>query len=154
MPKTREYAWKNITVNYKVGKNDDVQVFTLQEVSYSSQMELGALYGEGDEPRSIQQGNRSYEGQIAMLQSEYEKLRTATSDFDFNFNITVKYILNYKDTDGTERKKVNTHTLTNCQCAGAEYSMSQGELGQILTVPFMFTDVNYGKTTITPAPTT
>lgn len=143
MPNTREYAWKNITVKYKIGGSDAVQVFTLQEVSYSSQMELGALYGEGDKPRSIQQGNKSYEGQIAMLQSEYDKLRKATANFENDFNITIKYSLAYKDNKGADKTKVNTHILKYCYCAGAEYSMSQGELGQILTIPFMFTDVDY-----------
>ena len=147
MTNTREFAWKNITATYQTGKMASAAgIVTLQEVSYTSQMELGALYGQGDAPRSIQQGNRSYEGQIAVLQSDYEKLRQATENFEFDFNIVVKYLLTYTDSkDKKKKNKIQTHTLECCYCAGAEYSMSQGELGQILTIPFMFTKVTYAN---------
>ena len=131
MPNTREYAWKNIQVS--IGNNN---VATLQEISYSMQREIGVLYGQGDTPRAIQEGNKSYEGQIAMLQSEYLKFKKFTKDFNDTFNITVTY---KRKEGGVEL--IQKDILKYCQCAGAEFSMSQGELGQIMTAPFIFLEV-------------
>lgn len=131
MPNTREYAWKNIQVS--IGNNN---VATLQEISYSMQREIGVLYGQGDTPRAIQEGNKSYEGQIAMLQSEYMKFKKLTNNFNDTFNITVTYTRK----EGADTR-IQKDILKICQCAGAEFSMSQGELGQVMTAPFIFLEV-------------
>jgi hypothetical protein len=48
-------------------------------IKYSSKQEKELVYGKGNEPLHIQRGNRSYEGEITLLQSELETLRLAGS---------------------------------------------------------------------------
>ncbi|MDY0200975.1 MAG: hypothetical protein RBR40_08305 [Tenuifilaceae bacterium] len=69
---TRQYEYADITV--ALGG----RIITgLRGVKYSSKQEKEAVYGKGNEPMHIQKGNKSYEGEISMLQSELETLRLA-----------------------------------------------------------------------------
>ncbi|MCK9452861.1 MAG: hypothetical protein M0Q90_14295 [Bacteroidales bacterium] len=69
---TRQYEYADITV--ALGG----RIITgLRGVKYNSKQEKEAVYGKGNEPMHIQKGNKSYEGEISMLQSELETLRLA-----------------------------------------------------------------------------
>ncbi len=69
---TRQYEYADITV--ALGG----RIITgLRGVKYTSKQEKEAVYGKGNEPMHIQKGNKSYEGEISMLQSELETLRLA-----------------------------------------------------------------------------
>ena len=69
---TREYEWADINV-VMAGRN----VTGFRAVSYTSKQEKEALYAKGNKPHSIQRGNKSYEGSISLVQSEYEALKQA-----------------------------------------------------------------------------
>ena len=69
---TRQYEYADITVS--IGG----RVITgLRGIKYSSKQEKEHVYGKGNEPMHIQRGNRSYEGEVTLLQSELETLRLA-----------------------------------------------------------------------------
>lgn len=65
----REYEWGDLTLI--LGGKDMVD---FRGIKYSEKAEREAVYAKGRKPRKIQTGNISYEGEIKMLQSEYEKL--------------------------------------------------------------------------------
>lgn len=67
---SREYEWADITL--MLGGKD---ITGVRGVKYSSKQEKETVYGKGNEPVAIQKGNKSYEGEFVILQSELETLR-------------------------------------------------------------------------------
>lgn len=69
---SRQYEYADITL--ALGG----RVITgLRGIKYASKMEKELVYGKGNEPLHIQRGNKSYEGEVTLLQSELETLRAA-----------------------------------------------------------------------------
>lgn len=69
---TRQYEYADITVSL------GGRIITgLRGIKYTSKQEKETVYGKGNQPMHIQRGNISYEGEIALLQSELETLRLA-----------------------------------------------------------------------------
>ena len=85
-----------------------------------------------NEPVSIQSGNVSYEGEVAMLRSEYETLAAAGggSVLDLQVDIVVSY--------GNPPDVMVTDKLMGCQFTEEENSMSQGDKNEEVTLPFIF----------------
>ena len=69
---SKEYEWADINV-VMAGR----PVTGFRSVKYSSKQEKEALYAKGNKPQGVQRGNKSYEGSIGLLQSEYEALSQA-----------------------------------------------------------------------------
>lgn len=85
---SREYEWSSLKL-FMLGRF----VTGLQGVSYNSKQEKEYVYGTG-EPRAIQRGNRSYEGELKLLQFELEVMITAAPQKDIlglQFDIVVSY---------------------------------------------------------------
>lgn len=70
MVDTRQYEWADLSFNL-AGR--DLTGF--RAIKYKSKQEKELLYGKGNEPLSIQKGNKSYEGEVTLLRSELETLR-------------------------------------------------------------------------------
>lgn len=66
---SRQYEWNDLTLI--LGGRD---IIGIRAVKYTEKIEREAIYGKGRYPHSIQSGNASYEGEITVLQSEYEAL--------------------------------------------------------------------------------
>ena len=66
---SRQYEWADITLI--LGGND---ITGIRAIKYTEKIEREAIYGKGRYPLSVQSGNASYEGEIEVLQSEYEAL--------------------------------------------------------------------------------
>ncbi len=69
---SRQYEWADLTLI--LGGRD---ITGIRAVKYSEKIEREALYAKGRRPHSIQSGNIAYEGEIEVVQSEYEALRQA-----------------------------------------------------------------------------
>lgn len=67
---SREYEWADVTL--LLGGKD---ITGVRGVKYTIKQEKETVYGKGNEPIAIQKGNKSYEGEITMLQSELETIR-------------------------------------------------------------------------------
>lgn len=65
----REYEWGDLTLI--LGGKDLVR---FRSIKYTRKVEREAVFAKGNKAVSIQSGNESVEGEIGMLQSEYEKL--------------------------------------------------------------------------------
>lgn len=85
---SKEYSWRSITVII-AGR----PVTGIRGIEYTSAKEKEALYGKGDEPQAIQEGNKSYSGTVTLLQSELEALEAAAGGdvLDVAMNILVSY---------------------------------------------------------------
>lgn len=69
---SREYEWADISL--VLGGRD---LTGIRSIKYSEKMEREAIYAKGRYPVAVQTGNASFEGEISVLQSEYEALVAA-----------------------------------------------------------------------------
>ena len=109
----------------------------VQGVSYTVKQEKEFIYGQGEEPRAIQSGNKSYEGELKLLQSELEALLNAAPQRALTA-LTFDLIVQYISIDGEHAGQVVIDTLKNCQVSEVPKAMEQGDKRMEVTLPFMF----------------
>ena len=128
---SREYEWSDINV-VMAGRN--VTVF--RAVSYTSKQEKEALYAKGNKPHSIQRGNKSYEGSISLVQSEYEALKQAAGGdiLDASIDLVVSY------GNPTKGDTIVTDLLQGVEFTDDKTEWKQGDKFQEKELPFIFLD--------------
>lgn len=126
---SREYQWSDVRAT--IGGRP---ITRLRGVRYKVTKEKELLYGAGEEPVSIQSGNKAYEGDVTMTRSEYESLAAAGggSVLDLQLDIVVSY------GNPSEGDVMVTDKLFGCQFTEEENSMSQGDKNEDITLPFLF----------------
>lgn len=128
---TKEFAWANVEIAM-LGR-----VLTrVRGVKYVVKKEKELLHARGENPHSIQSGNKTYEGELMLLQSELEALQAQLDDTqditDLDpFNITVVY----KPKTGAD---LVTHILKNVEFTEDNREIKQGDKFQELTLPILF----------------
>lgn len=102
-------------------------------VKYTSKQEKELVYGKGNEPLHIQKGNKSYEGEVTLLQSELETLRNAggSSVLGLRLDAVVAY-----------GNPSNGDTLITDKIRGIEFTedakeMKQGDKFMEVKLPFI-----------------
>lgn len=131
---SREYQWSNVKL-FMLGRF----ITGLQGVSYTAKQEKEYIYGVGDEPRAIQHGNRSYEGEIKILQSELEALISSAPRKDLlglQFDIVVSYV-------PQGDSKIITDTLKGCEFSEVPKGMEQNDKMMEITLPIIFLGLNH-----------
>ena len=128
---SREYEWADITV-VVAGR----PVTGFRAVDYSSKQEKEALYAKGNKPHGIQRGNKSYEGSITLLQSEYEALRQACGGdvLDASFDLVVAY------GNASKGDAIVTDILVGAEVTEDNTEWKQGDKFQEKKLPFIFLD--------------
>ena len=93
MPNTRQYEWDDISIVF-LGKT----ISGIVAVEYGADRKKDYVYGRGNDPLSIQRGQKKYEGEITLLQSEYTELailaKTVNPKYDItdiSFDIAISY---------------------------------------------------------------
>lgn len=129
---TREYEWSDTSV-VVAGR----LVTGIRGVSYTSSQEKEALYGKGNKPHAIQRGNKSYSGNIKLLQSELEALeRAAGGDaLDVSFNIVVAY------GNPSKGDAISTDLLKSCEITEIPKGMDQNDKFMEIELPIVMLDV-------------
>ncbi len=79
---SRQYEWADLTLI--LGGQD---ITGIRAVKYTEKIEREALYAKGRYPHSIQSGNIAFEGEMEMLQSDYEALVTAGKGSVLSLNL-------------------------------------------------------------------
>ncbi len=132
MVNTREYEWSDVTV-VMAGR----PVTGLRGVKYSAKQEKELLHAKGNKPHSIQRGNKTYDGEITLLQSEYEALKQASGGdiLDASLDIVAAY---GNPTDGDV---VTTDVLVGVEFTEDNTEWKQGDKFQEKTLPFLFIDL-------------
>jgi len=128
---TKEFSWADVQV-VMFGRI----VTRLRGVKYTVKKDKEYLHATGDTPFAIQAGNKEYEGEIMVLQSEIEAMQsTLASTEDITdippFNIVISYV---PKSGGT----IITHSLNGCEFTEDMREMDQGKKYQELTLPIMF----------------
>ena len=131
MVNTREYEWSDVTV-VLAGR----LVTGLRGVKYSAKQEKELLHAKGNKPHSIQRGNKTYDGEITLLQSEYEALRKASGGdiLDASMDIVAAY------GNPTAGDVITTDMLIGVEFTEDSTEWKQGDKFQEKTLPFIYLD--------------
>ncbi|MBQ7899358.1 MAG: hypothetical protein IJ307_05845 [Bacteroidales bacterium] len=132
---TREYEWSDVNI-VVAGR----LVTGIRGVSYTSSQEKEALYAKGNKPHAIQRGNKSYSGNIRLLQSELEALELAAGGDALNasFNIIVAY------GNPSRGDMVSTDLLKGCEITEIPKTLNQNDKFMEVELPFIMLDVVRG----------
>ena len=132
MINTREYEWADVTV-VVAGR----PVTGLRGVKYGAKQEKEALHGAGNKPMSIQRGNKTYEGELTVTQSEYEALRRASGGdlLDASLDIVASY------GNPSKGDVITTDLLIGVEFTEDNTEWKQGDKFQEKTLPFLFLDL-------------
>ena len=132
---TREYEWSSVKAI--VGGR---MVTGLRGVKYSKKQEKEALYAAGDKPHAIQRGNKSFDGTIALLQSELEALELASGGdaLDVQMDIVVSY------GNPTKGDTIVTDLIRGVEFTEIPKGMNQGDKFAEIELPFIAMDIVNG----------
>lgn len=131
---TDQYAFHNCNVILDGERDSTV---TLHGVSYNETMERNEIYGTGNKPISIGEGNRTYSGNFVILQTDLERL-IENGLKDGYFNIVVEY---QKTDDGP----VIVDTIENCKILSIEKGLNSGDEFSEHTVEFKALNIRFGS---------
>ena len=137
----RQYEWADIS--FILGGR---VVVGCRGINYNESQEKSLLYGKGNRPLSIQRGNKKYDGNVTMLQSEIETLKELArathgpsgSILDLNLNAVVCY------GDPSKGDVMLTDLLYNIQFTEVDKNMKQGDQNMEVSLPFIYTDLKQG----------
>ena len=131
MVNTREYEWTDVTV-VLAGR----LVTGLRGVKYSAKQEKELLHAKGNKPHSIQRGNKTYDGEVTLLQSEYEALKQASGGdiLDASIDIVAAY------GNPSAGDVITTDMLVGVEFTEDNTEWKQGDKFPEKTLPFIFID--------------
>lgn len=133
---SREYEWADVTL--MLGGKDTTGV---RGIKYSIKQEKETVYGKGNEPIAIQKGNKSYEGEIVVLQSELETLRAQgknNSILDLQLDAVVCY------GNPMNGDVLITDIIQGIQFTEEPKEMKQGDKFAEITLPFIALRIKKG----------
>jgi hypothetical protein len=132
---SREYEYADIKVAL-LGANLE----GLRGIMFTTDQEKEPVYGAGNEPVSLQSGNRKYEGTLTVLKSDYDLLEAAAKAAGYkdliavpakNVNITVVF-------DKADGSPLQIVKLLGVGFTKAEDGMKQGDKFKEVELPFIF----------------
>lgn len=129
MVNTREYEWADISL---VVAGRDIKGF--RGVKYSEKQEKEAVHAKGNRPHCIQSGNITYEGELTLLQSEYETLRLAMGGSILSGSLTM--VVAYGNP--SKGDVMVTDALSGCEFTEDATEWKQGDKFQEKSLPFVF----------------
>lgn len=131
MVNTREYEWSDVNVVMA-----GCPVTGLRGVKYSAKQEKELLHAKGNKPHSVQRGNKTYDGEITLLQSEYEALKQACGGdiLDASMDIVAAY------GNPSAGDVITTDILVGVEFTEDTTEWKQGDKFQEKTLPFLFID--------------
>ena len=108
----------------------------LRGVKYSAKQEKELLHAKGNKPHSIQRGNKTYDGEVTLLQSEYEALKQASGGdiLDASIDIVAAY------GNPSAGDVITTDMLVGVEFTEDNTEWKQGDKFQEKTLPFIFID--------------
>ena len=129
MVNTREYEWADISL---VVAGRDITGF--RAVKYSEKQEKEAVHAKGNRPHCIQSGNITYEGELTLLQSEYETLRLAMGGSILSGSLTM--VVAYGNP--SKGDVMVTDALSGGEFTEDATEWKQGDKFQEKSLPFIF----------------
>ena len=128
---SRQYEWADVSL--VLGGRD---LTGIRAIKYTEKMEREAVYAKGRNPHSIQTGNASYDGEISVLQSEYEALVLAGNGSIMGLSLDA--IVAY---GSQESGSIITDRVVGIRFTEAAKEMKQGDKFMEMKLPFICIDV-------------
>jgi len=126
---SREYEFADLTV--MVGGKD---IVGLRGLKYNVKQEKEVVYGKGNEPIAIQKGNKSYEGELAILASELETLRLNGGGTILGLQVDIVAVYG----NPLQGDVMVTDVLQGVQFTEEPKEYKQGDKYAEITLPFVF----------------
>lgn len=129
---SKDCEWADMTVMFAGSP-----LTKIRGLKYKASKEKQLLHAAGDEPISIQSGNRTYEGQIKVLKGAIDDMnRAATAAggddiLDMQFDIVVTY-------KPKATRQLQTDTLIGVEVKDFEKGWDQGAKHMDVTLPIVF----------------
>lgn len=129
---SKDCEWSDMTVMFA-----GAPLTKIRGLKYKAAKEKQLLHAAGDEPISIQSGNRTYEGSIKVLKGALDDMNRAAISaggndvLDMHFDIVVTY-----KAKGT--RTLQTDTLVNVEVKDFEKGWEQGAKNMDVTLPIIF----------------
>ncbi len=125
---SRQYGWSDLSL---ILGGRDLTAF--RGIKYTEKIEREALYGKGRNAISIQSGNVSVEGEITMMQSEYEALVQAGNGSVLNLSVDAVVVYG----DPSLGDAMTTDRIIGIQFTEAPKELKQGDKFMEITLPFL-----------------
>ncbi|MDB4157971.1 hypothetical protein N9609_00620 [bacterium] len=125
---SRQYEWADLTLI--LGGRD---ISGIRAVKYTEKIEREAVYAKGREPHSIQSGNIAYEGEIMILQSDYEALVKAGKGSVLSLNLDGLFAYG----NPSNGDAITTDRATGIRFTEAGKDLKQGDKFQEIALPFI-----------------
>lgn len=126
---TRQYEWGDLTLI--LGGRD---ITGFRGIKYSEKAEKEAVYGKGKFAHSIQTGNVAVEGEITVLQSEFEALVASAPNrslLSLNLDAVVSY------GNPTAGDAMITDRIVGISFTESPKELKQGDKFMEITLPFI-----------------
>jgi hypothetical protein len=129
---SKDCEWADMTVMIA-----GATITKIRGVKYKAHKDKQLLHAAGDEPISIQAGNRTYEGQIKVLKGALDDMNRAAiaaggdDVLDLQFDVVVTY-----KAKGT--RALQTDTLIGVEIKEFEKGWEQGAKSMDVTLPIVF----------------
>lgn len=131
---SREYEWADITVQF-----GGVDLTGIRAVKYKKKTELEEAYAKGRDPHSIQQGNNSYEGEIEIMQSDFNALQDSAGGDITTVNVDI--LVSYGNPSNGDIMR--TDRITGVRISENENAAKQGDKMMPVTLPFKARGIKY-----------
>lgn len=131
---SKEYSFADVKVSV-LGAN----LSGLRGLIYKKAQEKEVVYGQGNEGKAIQRGNKKYDGTLSLLQSDYDLMHKAAVAAGYEdlvdvpgklLNITCVY---QKDGDAG----LSTVAIINAEFTEVEEGMKQNDKFKEISLPFI-----------------
>lgn len=136
MAASKQFEWNDISVVI-LGKI----ITGITNIEIEEKQDKAPVYGRGAKPLAIQSGQKSYEGSITLLQSEYAALLAAAKASnpaygitDISFDITWQF-------NRTIDSKTETYNITGAEFTSGKLGMGQNDKNMEIELPFMALDL-------------
>lgn len=131
---SKEYEFADIRVKL-LGS----QLSGLRGIMFKKAQEKEAVYANGSDPKTIQRGNKSYEGTLTVLKNDFDRMNVAARAAGYEDIIDVPFtqivITVVFDNPGVG---LTTHNLISLEFSDMEDGMKQGDKFKEIELPFIF----------------
>ena len=131
---SKEYDFADVKVSV-LGAN----LSGLRGLTYKKTQEKEVVYGQGNEGKAIQRGNKKYEGTLMLLKSDYDLLHRAalTAGYEDLVDVPGKLIqiacVHQKD----DKIGLSTVFIMNVEFTEVEDGMKQNDKFKEISLPFL-----------------
>lgn len=132
--KTAQFAWKHVNIMV-LGR----LITGVTDIEYKAERNIEEIFGAGDTPQFLGEGNKTYSGTIDLLQNEYEALveEAKKQGGDSVVDLEVDILVNYLPGELAQAMvKMVTDRVVGCKFTTEGKKYTQGNTHIKIQLPF------------------